>query len=174
MTSKNRQIKEDAIKALSEELQEAKSAFLVDFAKMGIKAQLDLKKRLKDAGGKMLVAKNTLLKIALKEAKLPQEMVSDEVLSGQTALILGKNDPVSPVQAFGKFSSEAEVGQFKAGFVDGSFADKNTLLSISKLPSKETLVGQTVGSIAGPLYGLMNNLQANMQTLIAILSAKTA
>lgn len=172
MTSNNRLLKEKAVKSLTGELQEAKSFILVDFAKMGIKAQLDLKKKLKTGKSKMLVAKNTLLKIAINEAKLPKELTDDAILSGQTALIMGTEDPVSPIQAFGKFMSEAEVGQFKAGYLDGSFQDKESLVVISKLPSKEVLVGQVVGGIASPMYTLVSNLQANMQTLIGILSAK--
>ncbi len=180
MTSNNRQInhslafqaKETVVKGLLSELQGAKSLALVDFSKMGMDAQIDLKKKLKEAGAKMYVSKNTLLKIAIGEAKFPSELTEDSVLSGQTAVIIGKEDPVSPIQAFGKFLETSEAGDFKGGFVDGKFADKEMLVTISKLPTKEVLVSQTVGSIAGPLYGLVSNLQYGMQELIGILSAK--
>lgn len=176
--SPGRQLKEEAVKGLLSELQEAKSLLLVDFAKMGMEAQIDLKKKLKESGAKMYVAKNTLLKIAITEAKFPSQLTEDSVLSGQTAMIIGSKDlnadGVAPIQAFGKFLETSEAGSFKAGFVDGNFADRDTLITISNLPTKEVLVSQTVGSIAHPLYSLVSNLQSGMQTLIGILSAKSS
>jgi ribosomal protein L10 len=62
--------------------------------------------------------------------------------------------------------------KFKAGIINGVFQDKDSMLAISKLPSKDTLVGQTIGSIASPMYTLISNLQANIQELIGILTAK--
>jgi|SRR3972149_10422109 len=160
------------VENLSKELKGAKSAIFVDFAGMGVKLQEDLKKKLKQAGSRMFVAKNTLLKRAGKAASLPEEVLTDTVLKGQTAVIVAEEDPISPLQTLGKFLDISAVPQIKAGIVEGVFQDKNALLTLSKLPSKEVLVAQTIGTIASPLYGLVNTLEAKMQELMYILNTK--
>ena len=51
----------------------------------------------------MTVVKNTLIKLAGKEAGLKEEVLTDEVLSGQTALIMTEGDAIAPIQVLGKF-----------------------------------------------------------------------
>src|SRR5258708_29273748 len=83
---------------LQEKLQSAKSINFIDFTGMDIKAQQALKRELKGADSVMLVAKNTLLKLASKAAKLPSEVLEDALLKSQTAVILSSNDPIDPIQ----------------------------------------------------------------------------
>ncbi len=167
-----KQFKSDIISKLSKNFKEAKSISLVDFTGMNIVAQQDLKKRLKDGSGKMIVAKNTLIKRALDEAKIPKELTDKAILSGQTAVIIGSDDPVSPIQTIGKFASENEFLKFKAGILEGLFQNKDSMIAISKLPSKEVLNGQVVAAVAGPMYGLINNLENKMQELFYILGSR--
>ncbi len=166
--SQNRESKEKVVNKLTDELKSAKSVSLIDFTGLNMKAQNDLKKKLKEAKAKLLVAKNTLIKISGKDAKLPSEALSESILSGQTAVVIATDDPITPIQVVGA----SEDIKFKAGILDGEFQDKDAMVTISKLASKEILVGQTVGSIAGGMYGLINNLTAKMQELVYILSVK--
>jgi len=168
----NKQGKTIVVGNLSKSLKDAKSVALVDFNGLDIKSQQDLKKRLKEAASDIIVAKNTLIKISADEAKLPKEITDKAILSGQTAVVIGNDDPVSPIQILGKFASENQFLKFKAGVLDGMFQNKEAMVLISKLPSKDVLVGQTVGAIAGPMYALISNLQASVQELIGTLSAK--
>src|SRR5258708_24822707 len=122
-----KQDKSVLISELSKNFKEAKSLTLVDFAGLNIKAQQDLKKKLKEANSKMIVAKNTLIRIAATEAKLPKEISEVTILSGQTAVIMANDDPISPIQTIGKFSSENENLKFKAGILEGLFQNKESL-----------------------------------------------
>jgi len=169
-----KQEKKEQVTKLAEMMKAAKSVAFVDYAGMSVQAQEELKKKLREAEGTMLVAKNTLLKIAGAEAKMPEEAFSDAVLAGQTAMIAGGDDPVSPIQVLGKYIDENEVPQFKAGVVEGVFQNKEGLVQISKLPGKRELAGRAVGAIAGPLYGLVGTLQGNTQKLIFMLNAKAS
>lgn len=162
------------IENLTSELKSAKSAFFVDFAGMNVKLQQELKKKLKEADGHMIVTKNTLLKLAGKAAKLPDELLTDTILKGQTAVIVAENDPISPIQVVGRFltTSGSSIPQMKAGIVEGSFQNKENLIALSKLASKEVLVAQAISMIASPMYGLINTLEAKMQELIYVLNTK--
>jgi large subunit ribosomal protein L10 len=117
----------------------------------------------------MVVVKNTLIKIAGKEAGLSNEVLTDEVLSGQTALILTTGDSIAPIQVVGKFVKENQIPEFKMGVVDGLLQDKAGLLKISTLPTKDTLYSQVVGSLMSPMYGLVGTLNGNMQKLVYML-----
>ncbi len=160
------------VKKLTAKLKSAKSISLVDFAGMGVKSQQELKKKLKEAKGGMFVAKNTLIRIAGKEANLPEELLGDTILKGQTAVVVGDEDPISPIQILGKFLETNDTAKMKAGVVEGQFQNKEGLIALSKLPSKEILVGQALGAIAGPMYSLINTLEAKMREIIVILNTK--
>lgn len=161
------------IQNLTEELKSATCLVLVDFTGLSVKKQQELKKRLSGVGARMLVTKNTLFKLAGKEAKTPDEVLTDTVLSGPTALIIGTADAIAPLQILGTFARESEVPQFKVGIIDSAFCDKEALIKLSVLPGKEALLGQFLGVLMGPTFGLVTTLQGNLQKLVYVLDRKT-
>lgn len=159
---------------LKKELEKASSQIFVDYAGLTVSAQRDLKKRLKQIGGKMLITKNTLLKRAGREAKMQKEAISDTILQGQTAVIVSENDSIAPLQILAKFAIEFETPKLKAGIIDNKFYDSYALKLLSTLPSKEVLLGQVMGSIAGPMYAITGVLRGNLEKLVYILNTKLA
>ena len=159
---------------LTEEIKSASSYVLINYSGLSVKAQQELKKRLKGAGAKMLVVKNTLLKRAGKAAKIEDGILEDDILTGQTALIISSSDPIAPIQILGKFAKEFEVPQFKVGVVDGIFQDTASLIKLASLPGKDALLGQLLGVLMGPSYGLVGTLNGNIQKLVYILQAKSS
>lgn len=160
------------VENLIAELKSTKTFVLVDFVGLGVKLQQELKKRLKATNAKMLVVKNTLLKRAGKEAKINEDVINDTVLAGPTAIIISESDPIAPLQVLAKFTAEFASPQFKVGIIDGKFMDKENLIILSKLPSKETLAGQLIATISSPRYQLLNVLQGNLQKLFFVLNTK--
>jgi len=170
MTSKNiTPEKKETVKDLTEKFESAKSVVFVDYAGMDMSSQDDLRNKIREAGGSIFIAKNTLMKIASEKAGLPAESREDSILTGQTAIVFGLDDSVSPIQVLGKFVKENEAPQIKAGVVEGSFQDKDGVIKISKLPNKEQLYAQVVGAVGGPMYGIVGVLNANLQKLVYIL-----
>src|SRR3972149_3084273 len=103
------------VENLTAELASAKSVVLINFAGLSVKSQQELKRRLKEVDAKMMVVKNTLLKRAGQTAKIPADTLSEDVLAGQTALVIGSSDPIAPIQVLGKFASQFDVPSFKVG-----------------------------------------------------------
>ena len=157
---------------LSKELQDAKSVVLVNYSGLNVKAQQELKKRLREAGAKMVVVKNTLLKRAGESAKIDKGILEDSILQGQTALIISEEDPIAPIQVLGKFAKENEVPKFKVGVIEGMFQDEASLAKLSTLPGRDALLGQLLGTLISPEYGLIGTLQGNLQKLLYILKTK--
>lgn len=155
------------------ELKDAKSLVMVNYTGLNVKAQQELKKRLKEAGGRMVVVKNTLLKRAVESAKIDNKLATDDILSGQTAIVIANDDPIAPVQVLGKFAKEFELPKFKVGVIDSTFYDSESLTKISLLPGRDALLGQLLGTLVSSEYGLVGTLQGNLQKLVYILQMKS-
>jgi len=157
------------VQNLTEELKSASSVVLINYSGLTVKMQQDLKKRLRQVEADMEVVKNNLFKLAGKEARIDENILTDTVLTGPIALIITEKDPIAPLQVLGKFVKEHEILEFKVGIVEGIFQDKESLTRLTKLPSKENLQAQIIGSLSGPLYGIVGVLQGNLQKLVYIL-----
>ncbi len=164
-----KQDKKDYVSTLADKLSEAKSVVFVDYTGMGMEMQDTFKAKLREVGGKFFVAKNTLVKLAAAEAKLPEEIQNPDVLVNQTAMVLSGEDAVASIQVLGKFAKDNEIPKIKSGVVDGVYQDQNGVVRISQLPSKIQLQANAIGAIASPLYGLVGTLNANLQKLVFIL-----
>lgn len=161
---------------LKAELKDAKSAILVNYAGLAVKPQQELKKRLEEVGGKMIVVKNTLLLRAAESAGFNVKDLEGDILTGQTAIVIATGeDAVAPIQVLGKFSKEfvsaagESVPKFKVGVVEGSFQDTTSLTKLSTLPGRDALLSQVLGTLMGLEYGLVGTLNSNLQKLVYIL-----
>ena len=134
------------------------SGVLVDYSGITVEEDTKLRKELREAGVTYFVEKNTLLRLAFKEVGLDGLC---DVLEGTTAIAVCENDQTAPARILGKFA-EAHDDKFnlKAGFVEGEIYDAKGVVALSKIPSKETLLAQLVGSLQGPMQKLAATLQA--------------
>ncbi|SRR5258706_15377809 len=164
----NKQDKIKAVEQLTRDLKEAKAVVLVDYMGLNVKAQQELKKQLRAVGAEMSVIKNTLFRIAAKNVDAPVE-IADTVMEGPSAMVISREDPIAPLQVLAKFAKANELPHFKVGIVEGSFQDTASLIKLSTLPSRDILLGQAVGTIAAPLYGIVSTLQGNIQKLFYVL-----
>ena len=88
--------------------------------------------------------------------------------------MFGLEDPILPLKSLYNFAKEHESLKFIAGIFDNALLDKEEVLALAQLPSKEELLAKLVGSLASPLSGLLNTFQGNIKGLITVLAkAKT-
>ena len=139
-------------------IKNSSAGVLVDYRGITVEEDTQLRKELREAGVIYKVCKNTMLRIALKEAGL-DDLCS--VLEGTTAIAVCDHDQTAPARILGKFA-EAHDDKFtlKAGYVDGVIYDAKGVEALSKIPSKETLLAQLVGSLQGPMQKLAATLKA--------------
>ena len=131
-------------------IKNSSAGVLVDYRGITVEEDTQLRKELREAGVTYFVEKNTMLRIALKEAGL-DDLCS--VLEGTTAIAVCDHDQTAPARILGKFA-------LKAGYVDGVIYDAKGVEALSKIPSKETLLAQLVGSLQGPMQKLAATLKA--------------
>lgn len=155
---KSRETKQKDLVALTESLQNAKSAMVVSFAKLSVNKDQEFRNSLREAGAKYQVVKNTLARIAVKGTDFER---ATESFKGVTAIAWTENDPVVLSKAISKFMKDnADIYTFKSGVVDGKLVDLAQVTSIASLPSKEELISK-----------LLYVLNAQAQRLVTVINA---
>ena len=151
--------KKAVVESLTGKIQEASSVVFVDYKGITVEEDTKLRKELREAGVNYFVEKNTLLLRAFKNCGIEG---FEEVLNGTTAIALSNDDQTAPARILGKFAEKAGDEKFnlKAGYVEGEVYDQAGVTALSKIPSKDVLLAQLVGSLQGPLQKLAATLQA--------------
>jgi len=166
--SNSRIKKEQTVAVLKEKLSRAKAVVLADQSGLSVTKLSELKKKLKGVDAELLVAKNTLLKIATNETG---HSVADEILQGPTATLFAYGDEISPLKELTTFAKENEKPALKAGFLGTTLLSVERLNQLAKLPGKDVLRGKVVGSLYSPLYGIVGVLNGNLRNLVYALNA---
>ncbi len=166
MLTKNQ--KHDLVKDLKERLSKIKSAVFADFTGLSVAKMTELRRKFRQEGVEMKVAKKTLIDLAAKEANI--ENVETKKMTGQIVFALGYEDEIAPAKILHSFAKTEEKLKVLGGIFEKKFVDAKTVISLAMLPSKQELLARAVGSIASPLSGLVNVLQGNLKNLIYVLS----
>lgn len=157
-----------AVETLKSQVTGAKAVVLADYLGLTVSQMGDLRDKVRAASGSLVVAKNTLLKLALSNSAL------DEALHGSTILLTTTEDEIGPLKALVEFSKDTELPKVKAGIIDGKVLSADELLRLAKLPGRQELYAQLVGTISAPLSGLANVLTGPTRKLVYVLNAITS
>lgn len=152
--------KKARVEAITEMLKNASAGVIVDYKGITVEEDTKLRKELREAGVNYFVEKNSMLRFAAKNAGLEG---LTEVLKGTSAIAITDGDETAPARILGKFAEDAkDKFNLKAGFIGEEIYDEKGVNALSKIPSKETLLAQLLGSLQAP----MQNLAATLQALV--------
>lgn len=157
---KTRVQKEEIVTALKEKLAGAKSIVFADYRGLTMAQLSDLRNKLRSVGGKFNITKNTLLNLALP----------DSSFEGPTAILITKDDEISPIKILVKTMKDAGIGQIKGGFLGNQVLDAATVNQLALLPTKDELRAKTIGVLVAPIQGIVGVLQRNLRNLVYALS----
>lgn len=167
-TKTAREIKEEKVKSLVEKIARAKTLIFANYHGLTALQISDLRRKIKAAGGELVVTKNTLLARALQSTDY-QLPTTDYQLTGPTASIFAYEDEVAPLKAAHDSSKSQGTPQFKFGFFGRDVLDLAAVETLAIIPTRPELNANVVGTLASPIYGFVNVLQANIRNLISIL-----
>ena len=153
----NRDEKAAVIEQVAGELSSAQAVFAVDYRGITVAQVKDVRLRLQDAGAELRVVKNSLTERAADQAGTPE---LKSLLVGPTALAFVRGDAALAAKALSDANRALRILDFKGGLMDGAVLSAEELQSIARLPSREVLHAQLVGTIASPLSGLVRTLNA--------------
>jgi len=166
-----REEKTQVVAELTEVISQASGLYFTDFAAMNAEQATKLRQELRKAGLQYKVAKNTLIKIALREqGKLTPEL--EKALIGQTGIAFGFDDPVAPARIIKDFAHKnQDKPALKSASLEGVIYPGSALKMIAALPSRQDLMASIVGSIAAPISGLAGVLGAVQRDLVYVIDA---
>jgi len=159
----------DILSSVQGKIAKSKSILFSDFKGVSAKDLTSFREEIKANGGEVFVSKNTLLKIALKGLE-GNEKASD-TLTGQTVAVVAYQDPISTIKSFFDLTKKIENLKAKGGFFENKFVDEKALVEISKLPSKEELIGRLIGSMNSPVYKFVNTLNQSKSKIVYVLNS---
>jgi large subunit ribosomal protein L10 len=137
---------------------------LADYNGMDMPMTSALKDSLRENGASFNVVKNRMLNRAL-----PEDV--SELLKGQTAMIYGEGDVVEVAKVIKKFTAENEKPVVKGGFVEGKAVTAKDVVALAKLPSKDVLRAQLLGTLQAPATNLVGVMDQKVASLVYVLSA---
>jgi len=157
MSKPERQTK---VEALTERLGAASNIYVTDFSGLDVGKLTELRRRLRVAGARYVVVKNTLAQRALAANRIS---LLDDHLAGPTGLVLTGNDPLPAAKVLGDFAKEHQKPAVRIGLVDGKAVDPAYVKRLGALPPREVLLAQLAGCFNGILYQVVGALEALLE-----------
>ncbi|MFA5657980.1 MAG: 50S ribosomal protein L10 [Oscillospiraceae bacterium] len=144
--------KQEKVSKLTELLKGAAAGVIVDYKGITVEQDTKLRKELREAGVHYSVEKNSMLCFAMKNVGY-EKLIN--VLEGTTAIAVSTGDQTVAARILGKYAEGSkEKFKVKAGFIGEEIYDEKGVMALSKIPSKEILLSQLVGSLQGPMQKL--------------------
>ncbi|MFQ6015882.1 MAG: 50S ribosomal protein L10 [Anaerolineae bacterium] len=161
--------KEQLVDEIADKLARSKAVILTDYRGLRVTDINRLRNQLRDTSTGYHVVKNTLTKLALERAGFP---VPAELFDGPVAIGFCYEDVVAPVKTILNFNKETGLVTIKGGFLGNTQISAQEIRAIAALPSRDVLVGQVVGGLRAPIFGLVNVLSGTLRGLLYVLQAR--
>ena len=153
----NRDQKAAVVDEIAEQIGESEAIFAVDYRGITVTQVAELRGRLREADARFRVVKNSLSERAADKAGAEN---LKPMLVGPTALALVRGDAAMAAKALNDAARQLNLLEFKGGLLNGDVLSADDVRSIARLPSREVLYAQLVGTVAAPLTGLARTLNA--------------
>jgi large subunit ribosomal protein L10 len=136
-----------AVAELTEDFRSATATVLTEYRGLSVTSMKELRRSL---GGttKYSVVKNTLTKIAAKNAGVE---ISDDLLTGPSAVAFIKGDPIDAAKSLKNFQKEHPFLVIKGGIFEGKSVSVAEIMKLADLESREVLLSKLAGAMKGTM-----------------------
>jgi len=142
---------------------------VVDYRGLKVGPINELRKRLGKAGAEMHVVKNSLFRLAVKEAGVVD---LGATLAGQLAVVTGPRDISSAAKVVKTFGAEFDKPKIKFGYLKNQRLETADILALADLPSLEVIRGRLLGVLLGPATKLAVLLNTPATQLARVLKGR--
>lgn len=143
--------KREEVSKLAEKIKKAKVVLLTDYRGISVSDVTDLRAKLRNSEIEYKVIKNNITRRALEECKIEG---LEDVLEGPTAVIIGNNDYLDACKTIYEYAKDNEFYKIKGGIIDGKVMSPEEIITLAKLPSRETLISMLAGALLGNISKL--------------------
>jgi large subunit ribosomal protein L10 len=142
---------------------------VIDYVGLKVAPITELRKRLTKAGARLLVVKNSLFKIAAKDAGVADLGIT---LTGQLAVVTGAKDIAAAAKVLKTFKAEFDKPKIKFGYLGNQRLEAAAILTIADLPPMEALRSKFLGLLNTPATRLVQMLNTPGSQLARVIKAK--
>jgi large subunit ribosomal protein L10 len=142
---------------------------VVDYQGLKVAPITELRKRLDKAGAEMHVVKNSIFRIAAKEAGVAD---LSGMLAGQLAVVTGRQDVSTAAKVLKNFAAEFDKPKLKFGYLNSERLENADLMTLADLPSMDVLRGTLLALLSEPASSLVRLLNTPASQLARVLQAK--
>ncbi len=148
------------------------SPFFIVVGYTGLKVEqlTKLRKSLHGSGAEVHVVKNSIFRIAAKEAGVAD---LNGTLAGQIAVVTGQKDVSAAAKALKTFGADNDKLKIKFGYLNSKRMDESEILTLADLPSIEVLRSKLLGVISAPATKLVVLLNTPGSQLARVIKAKS-
>lgn len=164
----NREEKVAEVEELSGKFAKAKIAIVADYKGLTVPVLQELRHNLRRNDAEFRVAKNTLLARAVEDTEF--KGLQDQFV-GTTAVAVSYGDPVSPTKILTDFCKDHPELKLRSALLDGKLLSVDDITALSKLPSKEVLLGQMLSVMNAVPTGFVRVLSGVPRTFLYALQA---
>jgi large subunit ribosomal protein L10 len=143
---------------------------VVDYRGLTVMNFTELRKRLHGSGSEVHVVKNSIFRVAAKEAGLAQ--LEKSALTGQVAVVTGQKDVSSAAKVLKAFTKEFSKGTVHFGYLNNQRLENKDLMELADLPSLDVLRAKILGTLQAPAAQLARVIAAPGQQLARVIQAR--
>ena len=170
----NKEQKSAIVQKLTDHLGRATIALVTEYSKMKAGESDDMRRRLRAADSELAVAKNSLMRLALKPTKFA---ALETNLGGPIGLLIGYADPVEFAKTISSFKDLGDKFKVRGGVLDGKPLTAVEIAALAALPPREVIYAQLLGLLQAPatrLVRLLNEPGSAMARLIDAIGKRAA
>jgi len=165
-SSKKKQV---VISNLQEKLSKAKLAVVTEYRGLKVSEIADLRSQLRAVNADYHVTKNTLTRIASKQAGIA---ALGALLEGPTAIAFCYGDLVAPAKILNEAAHSSKVLKIRGGLMEGKLLTAEDVIAVATLPPREVLIGRAVSTMNMPVVRLVHALAGPLRSLTYVLQAR--
>ena len=164
--------KDTLVADLTALLQDAKLTAFAHYQGLTVAELQDLRKAAREAGVKIKVVKNRLVRVAMNEIAVYQD-TDTTGLTGQLLYAISDSDEVAPAKVLAEFAKTHPALELMGGFsAEGNAMEQTEITTLAKMPSKNELIAQVVAQLLSPINDTISGISGGLSGIISGLEAK--
>lgn len=164
-------MRNEKISILNEAIERVKASdycFILNYGGLKVSQLTDLRAKLLKLDSRALVVKNTYLRKVAETLGWPD---ISAMLTGPTAVIIGKGDVTEVAKCLVDFVKANDIASIKGGTSEASVLTDADIADLSKLPNKDAMRAMLLGMLQAPASSLVRVLNASLTSVLYVLKA---
>jgi large subunit ribosomal protein L10 len=158
-----RQEKVEKVRELSERFRRADGAVFAEYRGLTVKDTVELRRALADTGGSFAVVKNTLTRLAVRQAGLDDAAAA--LFQGPMAVAFLQGDAIKGAKALLDLVRRFPALVVKGALMDGRVLDEADARALATIEARDVSLAKVAGLLQGPLSRIAYLLQAPLSRI---------